>query len=225
MKNISFLILGMVALLSFNSCSKDDTEVTADFFGKWKLKEVNFIDDQVETWHTDTDSTSGNLLGWAPYMYSQVIGYELLSVEKYDEKNDFIGNKSVVVVKWPMNEYEEDYWVWNEVEKNKTIKIEQISNYMPYDFSFTETYDLKKSINEGKDVLEFTTTVTSVEQGKINSYPNFTTRPTIQVKAGLTLERMTADEEYEKGVYQPTIKLNGKPFELPEVKLPSRPNM
>lgn len=218
MKNISILIVGMVALLSFNSCSKDDPEVTADFLGKWKLKEVNFIDDNVEPWHKDTEVTSGNLLNWAPYMYSEVIGYELRTNDYSNEDGELLGKRSIVAINLDIDEYKDTYWVWNELEENESFEIKQISDFIPYDFSLTKTSDLKASKKEGKDVLEFTTTVTSVNQDDIKTIRVPMMRPKIQVKARLMLERMGANDEYEKGVYQPTIKLNGEPFEVPETK-------
>ena len=230
MKNISFLIVGMSVLLSFNSCSKDDTDVEeevidAEFVGKWKLKEVNFIDENVEPWHEDTEVSSGNLLGWAPYMYSEIIGYELRTNEQSDEGGDFIGRQSVVVINLPFDEYEKVYWVWNESEENESFEIEQISSFMPYDFSLTETSDLKASKKGGKEIMEFTTTVTSVDQNSIKRIPVFVMRPKIQVKVRLTLERMGANDKYEKGVYQPTIKLDGEAFELPEIKSQPKPEV
>ena len=219
MKNISFLIVGMAVLLSFNSCSKDDTEdAVVEFEGKWKLKEVNFIDENVEPWHEDTEVTSGNLLNWAPYMYSEVIGYELRTNDYSNEDGELLGKRSIVAINLDIDEYKDTYWVWNELEENESFEIEQISSFIPYDFSLTETSDLKASKKEGKDVLEFTTTVTSVNQDDIKTIRVPMMRPKIQVKARLMLERMGANDEYEKGVYQPTIKLNGEPFEVPETK-------
>src|SRR5690554_2354729 len=220
MKNISFLIVGMVALLSFNSCSKDETEVeeeiiVAEFVGKWKLKEVNFIDENVEPWHEDTEVTSGNLLGWAPYMYSEIIGYELSNSDHSDEKGVLLGKKSVVAINLDIDEYADTYWVWNEIEENKSFEVEQISTFIPYDFSLTKTSDLKASKKEGKEVLEFTTTVTSVKQDDIKTIRAPMLRPKIQVEVRLTLVRMNADEDYVKGEYNPAIKLNGEPFKLP----------
>jgi len=225
MKNISFLILGMAALLSFNSCSKDDTEVTADFLGKWKLTEVNFIDDNVEPWHEDTEATSGNLLGWAPYMYSEIIGYELSNID-YSEEGVLLGKKSVVAINLDIDEYGDTYWVWNEIEENESFEIEQISDFIPYNFSLTKTSDLKVSKKEDKEVLEFTTTVTSVNQDDIKTIRVPMMRPKIQVEVRLTLERMGADDKYVKGEHNPIIKLNGEPFELPEeVKSQPRPQI
>ena len=216
MKNISFLIVGMVALLSFNSCTEEDPDdVTIEFAGKWKLTEVNFIDENVEPWHEDTEATSGNLLGWAPYMYSEIIGYELSNSDHSDEEGVLLGKKSVVAINLDIDEYGDTYWVWNEIEENKSFEITQISSFIPYDFSLTETSDLKVSKKEGKDVLEFTTTVTSVNQDDIKKIPAPMLRPKIQVEVRLTLVRMNADEEYVKGEYNPVIKLNGEPFQLP----------
>lgn len=225
MKNISFLILGMAALLSFNSCSKDDTEVTADFLRKWKLTEVNFIDDNVEPWDEDTEATSGNLLGWAPYMYSEIIGYELSNID-YSEEGVLLGKKSVVAINLDIDEYGDTYWVWNEIEENESFEIEQISDFIPYNFSLTKTSDLKVSKKEDKEVLEFTTTVTSVNQDDIKTIRVPMMRPKIQVEVRLTLERMGADDKYVKGEHNPIIKLNGEPFELPEeVKSQPRPQI
>lgn len=218
MKNISFLIVGMAAFLSFNSCSNDDTEdVTIEFVGKWKLTEVNFIDENVEPWHEDTEVTSRNLLGWAPYMYSEIIGYEFHNNDYSDEEGQLLGKQSVVAINLDINEYADTYWVWNEIEENKSFEITQISSFIPYDFSLTETSNLKASKKEGKEVLKFTTTVTSVNQDDIKNIQIPVKRPKIQVKARLTLERMKADEDYVKGEYNPAIKLNGEPFELPEI--------
>lgn len=226
MKNVSFLILGMVALLSFNACSKDDAEdATVEFVGKWKLKEVDFIDDQVEPWHEDTEANSGNLLGWAPYMYSEIIGYEFHNNDYSDEEGQLLGKQSVVAINLNFDEREKVYWVWNEIKENESFEIKQISSFMPYNFSLAETSDLKVSRKDGKDVLEFTTTVSSVNQDDIKNIQIPMRRPVIQVKARLTLERMKADEEYVKGVYQPALKLNGETFELPEVKVQPKPRV
>ncbi len=226
MKNISFLIVGMAAFLSFNSCSNDDTEdVTIEFAGKWKLTEVNFIDENVEPWHEDTEVTSGNLLGWAPYMYSEIIGYELSNSDHSDEKGVLLGKKSVVAINLDIDEYADTYWVWNEIEENKSFEITQISSFIPYDFSLTETSNLKASKKEGKEVLEFTTTVTSVKQDDIKTIRAPMLRPKIQVEVRLTLVRMNADEDYVKGEYNPVIKLNGELFELPEIKSQPKPEV
>lgn len=203
-KSKLFLIAGLLmAVVSFVACSSDDDNKndTEDFSieGEWQFKSVDFLEKEDVEWDDELDFNAGNTVKYAPYMLSEVWGYDFRASE--------IGEgKKVYVMQGFYQDYDEDevLWVWNETDEEGNFEIEQMNDqFPPYDFGIRNVEI--QEVNHGGDEVVFTATIASREVGS-----EFTD-PLLEVPVEMTWERGTPTAENEA-----EILIEGETFEFPE---------
>ena len=212
---LTVVCVSMMSLF-LSGCSKDKEETASEnkvetkLNGDWNLKQVNFLSDEV-VWNDSVDyGNIANIIGYAPFMLSEVWGYSFYTTNAkdkngklfFDTQGKILGKRAMVVQKRvDMSLFPGDYWYWSGDDATNTAKLTQINPvFPPYDFSLIHMKNLQFSDND--QTLTFDCQVnTRVVGGKMTDI--------IQIPVKITMKK-------EKQVLGVEFLLNGSPFELPE---------
>lgn len=220
MKTLRLILIILSASLFMNACSKDDNEPKpkddklelADT--KWQILEINFTSG-VKPWTNGTYSEISKVFGWAPFMYSGVYGMDFSNESYTDAATKKSGKIFHFKTSMSGGHRAADamtFWVWNALDNGKTFEVKQLNASMPpHDFSMTKATDVKIESSNGMRKMRFTTTLTSLDQDKINPNSDIPA-PRMQATAVFTVE-----EVKEFNNKKPALKLNGQPFTLPKM--------
>lgn len=197
--------LTMFAVL-FVSCSSDDDntepeEETLDVEGEWKFKEVNFLDKETVEWDDELAFTPNNTVKYAPFMLSEVWGYDLQGKEVEE-------GKRVEILQGFYTDYDEDevLWYWNYTDEEEAFEIVQTNDqFPPYDFGIENVKNVE--VQDDGETVVFEAIIKSREVGS-----EFTD-PLIDVPVEMTWERGVADENN-----QVEVLIEGELFEFPSVQ-------
>lgn len=198
-------IAGMaLAFLILAGCSKKDDnkpeepeETKLQIEGEWNLESIDFLSTSI-AWDEEVPFAPQNTIGYAPFMLSQVHGYNFRTDKTHNEE---LGLK-LDVVQGFYTDYDDsqDLWYWNYIDDGESVEMVQVNlEFPPYDFGI---HNISKIEETEKDKIELTAEVQSRKVGGT------------MMESDLVPVRITLVKETPvPGV---DMFLNGEPFELPQ---------